>query len=231
MRLVILCLPLIFSSATFCQPNGDSALQYALSNGHYSDVVICIESLKESFFNSKDYRSFFKNDTVISTVNFESNNDSSIIYRLILIRKYDDVIYYSLNKRNNDSIITSINTIYDNISFVGGTLRIKDETRRYVYGNRCGFTGEKTPYRIKLNQIVKARDYVELNKWLVSSRPELQAYAVEGLYLLKESGLKLSEKQMSLIRALKKDFSQINVCSGCIFSNDWLVSALAKFTF
>ncbi len=231
MRYIILCLSFIFSFVTFCQPKSDSILLETLSESKYSDVIICIESPKKSYFKSKDYRNFFKNDTVISTIHFESYNDSSIVYRLILIRKYDDILYYNLSKKNKDSTIISVNTIYDNFSFTNGIIRIKDEARRYVYGNRCGFTGVETPYRTKLNQIVQARDHVKLNEWLVSSYPELQAYAVEGLYLLKKKGLELSEKQLSLTQALKKDLSQINVCSGCIFSNDWLQSALQDFIF
>ena len=205
----------------------DSNLIHHLVGGSYSDLIVFIEDTNYTKKNTQFYESLSVNDTALFSLGFTSDiedkanytisgyrlNDSILLGRLV--KYYDGKRVYSIAKSTNDS---------------GFRLKPKSvsESEIYVYGTLCGFALGEPIYHQALNEQLQKRSYSLFDEWLVSSHPELQAYAVEGFY---RSGIKLTKKQRSLISAIKKDKTSIRTCSGSTYGYETLISVLIEFKF
>lgn len=100
-----------------------------------------------------------------------------------------------------------------------------------VYGSHCGWAGINPGYRSKLDDAVKLMDTALLNAWLSSTITELQVYAVDGFYQLKQKGYVPDDKTLERIALVKSKKGTINQCSGCIYMNREISEATADFKF
>ena len=102
---------------------------------------------------------------------------------------------------------------------------------KVVYGKSCGWAGIDPPYRDMLNGLISEKNTSELEKWLSSETTEIQVYGVEGFYSLKKKGYKPSEKQLQLIKIIKSKVGNLRTCSGCIYREETIKEAVARFKF
>lgn len=102
---------------------------------------------------------------------------------------------------------------------------------KIFYGSLCGDGGSKLEERIQTDIWVRKKDRLSLMKWLQSTNFEKQVYAVDGLYQLKKSGVKLTEQENSIIKAIQSKKGKVHVCNGCLIGNDDLAEVLSKFQF
>lgn len=106
----------------------------------------------------------------------------------------------------------------------GEHLRIQKQ----AYGSNCGLAGTDPILRNEMNLIIAAEDTVTLNKWLTHSELVRRAYAVEAFWNLQIQGMTINESQIELIRKIKKSKKNIWTCSGCMFMEQSLESALKE---
>jgi hypothetical protein len=101
-----------------------------------------------------------------------------------------------------------------------------------VYGKWCGIAGRDPNKRQELLLLIENTDTISLTKWLQSTNTETQLYGVEGFYELKrQKHIRMPERILIMIKAIKNKKGYISVCSGCIFSSMSIKEALAEFRF
>lgn len=104
-----------------------------------------------------------------------------------------------------------------------------DPKDRVVYGKGCGNIGEDPKMRILTEQLISSRDTIIFTEWLNDDILEKQAYAVEGLCRIHNSGLNLSTYQKIRIEKIKESKKEIWSCIGCSYWKQKLSTALMKF--
>ncbi len=93
------------------------------------------------------------------------------------------------------------------------------------------FSETRTEGRLLLDEMVRQRDTVMLNKWLQSPLPRRQAYAVDGFYQLNKRGIRLSAQQRKRIDAAKSRDAALSFCIGNTHSIKRLKDVTKGFVF
>ncbi len=88
----------------------------------------------------------------------------------------------------------------------------------FLYGHSCSFGGEPPKKSIEMMSLVKTKDKGGLLNWLRAMNPELQTYAIEGLFYLQEMGVELNEREESLYEYVRDKERNILKCEGCIYN-------------
>ncbi len=114
----------------------------------------------------------------------------------------------------------------------GVKLRLSDfDSLDYNYGFNCGEDGARTEGRLLLDEMVRQRDTVMLNKWLQSPLPGRQAYAIDGFYQLYKRGIWPSAQQRKRIEAAKSRDAALSFCTGNAHSIKRLKDVMKSFVF
>ncbi len=164
------------------------------------------------------------------------------IYEILILTNGDSIIYaklvlYPKGPNTNILIQYSDNKLFHQLQksysvTYGRKVIIKDFFISYVvYGNRCGRGAVERDYRIRLNKLIESKNIKKLDKWLSSPTAEIQVYAVDGFFQLKEKGYTLTPKELQLINIIKNKKGEIRACSGCIFSSWEITETTEKFKF
>lgn len=159
-----------------------------------------------------------------------------ILYYELSEQKYnqkdDDWIphYKTICNFKNDSLYTILKTSFKSIFSTD-----LDTTELFltdiVFGNRCGMAGIAPKERQDIDNLVDKKDKKSILKWLKSANSEKQVYAIDGLYQLKLKGIKLTRKELEMIKFIKAKQGTINICSGCIHSRQEMRSMTNRFKF
>jgi hypothetical protein len=170
-------------------------------------------------------------------------------FRVTLITTDKSIVYYELSEEKNKKVGNDWESYYDPInkfkdkklfdSLQNSFKRIFQSTLNenelfitdFVYGKHCGLAGVDTKGRQQIDEWVTNKNKTELLKWLKSTNTEKQIYAVDGLYQLKKVGTKLTSEEMKMINFVTKKSGTIYVCSGCIHSQDDIISVTKEFKF
>lgn len=94
---------------------------------------------------------------------------------------------------------------------------IDDSLLNTVYGNYCGYSGEKylKQYEIELEKIENSEKYVE---WMKSFNLEKQMWGYDQIqYLLKNNLIELEPNEEKIFNHIRKRNAIIEMCSGCTF--------------
>ncbi|MES2516282.1 MAG: hypothetical protein V4580_19160 [Bacteroidota bacterium] len=181
----------------------------------------------------------------------KENTDVSSVYtfRLRLITSEKKILYYELSEKKNKKIAGHWEPYYETIDkFRNDSIytifqrsfqeifRAEVNDRElfvddFVYGLNCGNTGENPTGRKLINELVKYKDKKELLKWLQSTNTEKQVYAVDGLYQLKQTGLKLTVQELNMIKFVMGKKGTLYTCSGCIHMRQEINSVTKHFIF
>lgn len=100
-----------------------------------------------------------------------------------------------------------------------------------TYGRSCGFGGGDPAGKKTTGKLVENKQKAELVKWLQSANTEKQAYAVDGLHQLKRAEVKLTKNEIKMIEYVRNKKGNMRVCSGCIYFDKEIDTALKGFKF
>lgn len=161
---------------------------------------ICIEIGSTTY----DFNILTRSDTIFYLQSRTWHKDS------VLFEYRNDTLLTNCIKQHNDFYQTSIDILNEN-SFI---------TEKFVYGFGCGWAGTEPVKRNELNFLLSKQDYQIISQWLRSMNPEIQAYGLEGMYMLSKSGLKLTLKDIEIMEYLVNKPFNIYACRGCIYGID-----------
>ena len=94
---------------------------------------------------------------------------------------------------------------------------IDDSILNTVYGNYCGYSGEKYQkrYDVELENLKNAEKYVD---WMKSFNLEKQMWGYDQIqYLLKNNLIELEPKEEKIFNHIRERNAIIEMCSGCEF--------------
>jgi len=186
-------------------------------------------------------------------IDIEERNNNSIvldqtgvsIMRLNLLASDSEIIYFEFKGRCPGRICDENFPIYESFkneaafrlfqlsfrSVFNVDPDLNELFRSYLYGKRC-FAGADFPeLRLQLIKLLKEKQVSTLWSWLISPNSEKQVYAVEGFYQLKENGYKIPLEAREIISYIKNKAGYIDVCQGCLLSNNSIKEVLASFVF
>jgi len=162
----------------------------------------------------------------------DENNEyiyHSTSYRIKIIEKNNKICFYEISKTNGifsekvtENIIRKsttkklnvLNEIYKKVYKSEMDFKGLFQTN-IVYGSHCGSAGVNPIYKTKLDKLIKERDIVTLIKWLKSSTTEIQLYAIEGIFELKDQ-MNIDKEIFDLITIIENKKGNAYVCLGCI---------------
>ena len=163
-------------------------------------------------------------------------------YKIYLLVSDDKIVYFKVENHQRPRNIKTEEVFSDQtslqafekayLSTYGQRVTTSDFFKTHVvYGHSCGYAGVENKYRIQQKKIIEFKDIEKLEEWLTSPIAEIQVYAVEGFYILKQKGYKLTSKQLSLIKLIKSKKGGIQTCHGCIYMIEEILFATEKFEF
>jgi len=170
-------------------------------------------------------------------------------YRITLIANKKNIIFYELSekkyKEDTEDMIPYFETIskfrddkaFGNLKilFTRTFLKELNEAELFnediVYGHHCGIAGIDPDEKLEIDRLVQKKNRKSLLNWLQSTNTEKQVYAVDGFYQLKTSGVKLTDKEINLINQILKKKGTIQVCYGCISTNEEISTVTKGFMF
>lgn len=168
--------------------------------------------------------------------NFKKKEDTiTNDYKIKLIYKDNEIIFYELNKIKNiknrdkwftiDSVISTrkneqsfkeISKKYTNL--YGGKLNLNELfNTKHIYGKSCSFSGMNPKHRTEINKIILAKDFDKILVWLKSPIIEIQLYAVEAIYKLGKMDVEIPRDFYHYIKQIEKKKGYVNTCSGCYY--------------
>lgn len=102
-----------------------------------------------------------------------------------------------------------------------------------VYGTSgCGYAGSIPHCRTSMLKMVADRDTSQLSLWLYADSKEQNAYAIEGLYMVKDAGIAIAPKLIHRIKEIQADGkSEITTCGGCIYDKTKLWKIVNEYRF
>lgn len=238
MKRLLLILFSILHLPLLGQLDSDSVLQEIINTQSYSDLLAYTYSVPSC--DSKTLINVRLQDRLVFSrisIDFKSRKKDSS-YSFSIIRKEDKILSANYVK-TIDSISSKLSApVSDSLilCFRNKTIKTADDYSKLrhelIYGTSCGYAGTTPPQRILMDSLVNKLDIITLERWLVSAHPEMQAYGVEGFYMLKQKGYKLSNKQQVLIRAIQnQQASFVNTCYGCLFESISIQEAIKGFKF
>lgn len=220
------------------QLDSDSVLQEIINTQSYSDLLAYTYAVPSC--DTKTSVSVRLQDSVVYSyisIDFKSRKKDSS-YSFLIIRQEDKILSADYVK-TIDSISSKLSApVSDSLilCFRNKTIKTADNYSKLrhelIYGTSCGYIGATPPQRILMDSLVNKLDIITLERWLISGHPEIQAYGVEGFYMLKQRGHKLSNKQQALIEAIQNQkVSFVNTCYGCLFESISIQEAIKDFKF
>lgn len=100
-----------------------------------------------------------------------------------------------------------------------------------VYTLGCGIDGKDySKEHQKMMSYVRNKNYNKLSEWLRQISPEIQAYAIEGLYRLQKSGIKIKPSELELIDSIKSRLPFVYGCWGCITGEYIFIDNIIELT-
>lgn len=212
------------------------------------------KSKLETKFN--DFRLSRKNERLSRPLDFgfsqtvfeiEISYDKSYVkeFRVFLVTSNDSIVlgniqeldYYDKVKKSENYITVNqkiTNYLNQHKEKYGLELSLKDFFRQLteliIYGFGCSEGGEYYPPEAKqMKDFVNTQNYDKLARWLRQISPELQAYAVDGLFQLASKGIATKQVDKELIQYLKKRNSDVYHCSGCIYGITTTIEEILKW--
>jgi hypothetical protein len=176
----------------------------------------------------------------------EGVEGTSESYQLNLITFNGQIVYYKIGSGSFDlhsSTISDTKDEYSNeetlktlknqyLNFFNRDLAIEDLFKNDIaYGFGCGIAGTPPEQREQLKKLVEQKDIKTLDSWLISPTTELQIYAIDGFFQLKESGYKLTVEELAWINFVKKKRGKAYTCGGCSYMNWPIMKIASKFVF
>ena len=76
----------------------------------------------------------------------------------------------------------------------------------------------------KLEKLIKSKDSKNLVKWLKSTVPEIQLYAIDGILTLKKQGIVFNKDVLKLVDVISKKKGEVYTCNRCIYSNKLIIN-------
>lgn len=167
--------------------------------------------------------------------NDNPNTRTVYTFKVAIIATKDQIAYYELSEKKYDTVgrkrkeyYHPIATFKDKILYenLKNSFKATFKTRLhendlcksgYTYGDLCDFAGIVPTGRQKIDEWVARKNKKKLLKWLTSANTEKQVYAVDGLYQLKQAGIKLTEEEINMITFVINKSGNMNTCSGCIY--------------
>ncbi|MEI6349328.1 MAG: hypothetical protein WCP69_15390 [Bacteroidota bacterium] len=174
---------------------------------------------------------------------------SDYIFRVNIIATKTQIVYYELSEKKYKKVFNKSESYYDlidkfkdeklfdslKISFRNIFQKELNENELFVtdfvYGQYCDIEGAKPIGRKQIDKWIAFKNKKKLLNWLKSTNTEKQVYAVTGLFQLKKKGIKLTEKEMKIIKFVISKNGTISICLGCIYTNTNINSVTKKFNF
>jgi hypothetical protein len=174
---------------------------------------------------------------------------SPYILRITLITTEKEIICYNLsekkNKKVNGNSIWYLEVIdefknkkeYKKFKKSFSKIFLTDPneselfTENITYGQACGFLGVAPAQKLQIDSYANKGDKENIIKWLQSPNTEKQIYAIDGLFQLKEKGVKLSASELSMIKFVINKKGTIHICSGCTPYKEEISKVVTKFNF
>lgn len=154
-------------------------------------------------------------------------------YVVYLVSKNDTIILGSLQELNYHHKVKRYNKFINNSELIGKYLKkheatygnklnhkdfITQLTELIIYGFGCSDGGGFYPKEAKsMLAFVENKNTKNLTSWLRQISPELQAYAIDGLYQLQKRGIEISNANNQLVQHIKSRNTEIYHCSGCLY--------------
>ena len=163
-----------------------------------------------------------------------TNTTTNQTYRLRIIKKDNQLVYYEIDKGTNNqkeiwirqsliitncgtSLYAELNTKYESIYGIkiDPTLIFNTDFLYYVpikgYAFNCPFHEKRTI----LTKAVDNTDTTQLLNWLNSGNVPLQLYAIEGIFQLTEKGVSFPPKTWNWIQFIQKKEGKVRMATGC----------------
>jgi hypothetical protein len=188
-------------------------------NYRQSVYVIGIE-YKYYLKDEKKYRIHSKSFAIYLVLNSEDSIIIGVVREVISwepgFEKIEKSDVFCLNLLQLDDYLTQHEQLYKMKK--NKTEFINQITGLIIYGFGCSNGGGYySPEAIKMIKYVRKNKYKKLSNWLKEINPELQVYAIEGLMMLANRGIKIKPNDALIIQHLKDRNSKINYCSGCAY--------------
>jgi hypothetical protein len=172
-----------------------------------------------------DYHVFLNTFALYLVLNEEDSIVLGVIQELRGYEKIEKTDIFCLNTYQIDNYLNQHEAFYkvkkSKVEF------INQLTRLIIYGFGCGNSSSFYPPEAKkMIHYVRKKGYKKLSNWLKEINPELQAYAIEGILILANKGIKIKENDELIIQHLIKRNSTINNCSGCEFGTTTIEDVL-----
>lgn len=170
-----------------------------------------------------DFR--FKQSVYSIQIQFEKSRIQS--FDIYLVTREDSIVmgklkkqhskqksYFSIDENEIKNYVELHNSKYDaNLSINDFKSQLSE---LLVYTLGCGIDGKDySKEHQKMMKSVKNKNYNKLSEWLRQISPEIQAYAIEGLYRLQKSGIKIKPSELELIDSIKNRLPFVYGCWGC----------------
>jgi hypothetical protein len=183
----------------------------------------CTQSIYQIEFNEKiygkdtnDYNIYLTRFAIYVTLNLEDSIILGVIQKIIHREECERTDIFCLNTYQIVHYLNQHEILYKTKK--GRIEFINQLTGLVIYGFSCSWGGMyNPPEAIKMIDYVRSKNYKELSNWLNGINPELQAYAIEGLMMLKKKGIIIKSNDEFIIQHLIKRNSRINHCSGCSY--------------
>lgn len=166
----------------------------------------------------------FQSTRIAAQKDLSQDDDCPSSFVIDFIRKENDIIYYTLSDTDSETADSFYNPQAMSVllqayrHFYPDTLSLSElfDGRACVYGTDCGMNSIQSDERLCIEKAVATADTMLLNQFLSSPFYEKKVYAYEAFKRLERKGLKLSERQKSVLDLLEQCTELIETCSGCI---------------
>ncbi|MFN8306172.1 MAG: hypothetical protein U0T79_05325 [Ferruginibacter sp.] len=156
-----------------------------------------------------------KNTGVFLQVNIISKNNSIVLYELKRTRMLeypwppaDSLLDYS----KNDSLYKELEFQFS-VQFGGNINPQELFLDSVIYSVAARGCKSSTRFREKLSSMIANIDTIKLFSWLSSTNVETQLYAVEGIYKLKQNGVKFSTLRSHIIKNILRREGVYRTCA------------------
>ncbi|PKA16490.1 hypothetical protein [Leptospira haakeii] len=119
--------------------------------------------------------------------------------------------FVKLNLSKKYSFAYNLLTDPKRISYEGET---KEE---FAYGNSCGMGGDSPLGHEEYQLLYKLKRKDVFLNILKGPNPVGRMYALQGLYFMQGSGVKLTKEETELVKAVIESPTKILTCSGCMY--------------
>jgi hypothetical protein len=157
-----------------------------------------------------------------------SENDKIIFGKLERLHwrgRTEETYEFSVLETELQNLVNEHNTFYTTEYEVDEFL--KELNQDFYFSLGCGETGSNRPKEAdKMLKWAEKNNIKKLSKWLYSPNHELQAYAIDGLARIEESGKSIPDQQKMIIEHLRNRNSIVINCAGCLMGLETPVNKL-----